>query len=272
MAGINTLSETQTVIIHITKLVAACAHSLESGDVQRLSIQMEENEEPEDICVCSNDNVDDVNAGTDNSKWHLAELLAALYKLAVNDNLKKAIYKDHKINEYLRTIIYKGNYAEKELGIWMLYQLCFDDDVARDIECDKKLCKYIEELSTETETGRAYLARKCKGILWNVISENIVVPTQESDAISPGQVIMKTQSEKSKNKHIMISYNRESRETCLKIKAELEKLDYLVWIDVEDIRGSSLESMASAVELSSMVLIGMTEKYFYMISPTALIA
>jgi hypothetical protein len=33
--------------------------------------------------------------------------------------------------------------------------------------------------------------------------------------------------------HIMISYNRESRELCLKIKKELEDLKWKVWIDVE---------------------------------------
>ena len=59
----------------------------------------------------------------------------------------------------------------------------------------------------------------------------------------------------------MISYNRDSREVCLKIKEELEKSNFKVWIDVEEIHGSSLESMAKAIENSSCVLICMSEKY-----------
>ena len=64
-----------------------------------------------------------------------------------------------------------------------------------------------------------------------------------------------------KKGHIMISYNRETRDLCLKIKQELHKMGYQVWIDVEDIHGSSLESMARAIENSACVLICMTEKY-----------
>lgn len=59
----------------------------------------------------------------------------------------------------------------------------------------------------------------------------------------------------------MISYNRGSRDLCLQIKAELEKCQFKVWIDVENISGSSLESMANAIENSFCILICMTEKY-----------
>ena len=42
--------------------------------------------------------------------------------------------------------------------------------------------------------------------------------------------------------HIMISYNKECRDLCLKIKKDLENDGHKIWIDVEDISGSSLES------------------------------
>jgi hypothetical protein len=58
-----------------------------------------------------------------------------------------------------------------------------------------------------------------------------------------------------KTDHIMISYNKESRDLCLKIKSALEKDGHKIWIDVEDIHGSSLESMALAIERSKCVLI-----------------
>ena len=64
-----------------------------------------------------------------------------------------------------------------------------------------------------------------------------------------------THEKQSQVRHIMISYNQESRDTCLKIKSELESTGYKVWIDVENISGSSLESMAGAVENSFCILI-----------------
>jgi len=48
---------------------------------------------------------------------------------------------------------------------------------------------------------------------------------------------------------------------CIKIKEKLESFGYKVWIDVNDIHGSSLEAMAQAVENSSCVLMCVTERY-----------
>ena len=52
-----------------------------------------------------------------------------------------------------------------------------------------------------------------------------------------------------------------SRELCLKIKENLEKSFYKIWIDVNEIHGSSLDSMAKAVESSEYILICITERY-----------
>jgi hypothetical protein len=70
---------------------------------------------------------------------------------------------------------------------------------------------------------------------------------------------MSTHLDKTKS-HIMISYNCGSRDLCLKIKDELKAKGYQVWIDVEQIYGSSLESMASAVENASVFLMCVSEK------------
>ncbi len=64
-----------------------------------------------------------------------------------------------------------------------------------------------------------------------------------------------------KNDHIMISYNTASRESCLKIKEQLEESGFKVWIDVNDLHGSSFDAMAKAVENSILVLVCITEKY-----------
>ena len=62
-------------------------------------------------------------------------------------------------------------------------------------------------------------------------------------------------------KHLMISYNKWSRDLCLQIKEHLEKSGHKVWIEIESIHGSSLESMAKAVEDAAAVLMCMTENY-----------
>lgn len=89
-----------------------------------------------------------------------------------------------------------------------------------------------------------------KGTLkWNISGKGRRLATDKKD------------EQENANQHIMISYNSASRSLCLKIKSHLEKSGFKVWIDVKDIHGSSLDSMARAVEDSSTVLICITEKY-----------
>ncbi|CAF0943736.1 unnamed protein product [Rotaria sordida] len=62
--------------------------------------------------------------------------------------------------------------------------------------------------------------------------------------------------------HIMISYNHSTKALCSKIARELKNLNYLVWIDQDNISGDILTSMASAVENSYVVLMAINEQYY----------
>ena len=61
--------------------------------------------------------------------------------------------------------------------------------------------------------------------------------------------------------HIMISYHWDCQKTMLKLKTELESKGLRVWMDVEKMKGVTPETMARAVEKSSIVLIAMSRKY-----------
>ena len=75
--------------------------------------------------------------------WNLYECLQALYKFAINDNLKNTIYETFKMKDSLRKIVYNGNEAEQEYAFKVLNQLCFDKNIALDISNDKDLLKLI---------------------------------------------------------------------------------------------------------------------------------
>lgn len=59
----------------------------------------------------------------------------------------------------------------------------------------------------------------------------------------------------------MISYQWDTQDTMLRIKAELEAQGFIVWLDVERMEGSILETMARAVEKSSLLLLAVSRKY-----------
>lgn len=71
----------------------------------------------------------------------------------------------------------------------------------------------------------------------------------------------KQAADEEKSRHVMISYNTASRELCIRVKQQLELLGIKIWMDVNDMHGSSLAAMANAVEKSYCVLMCVTEKY-----------
>ena len=61
--------------------------------------------------------------------------------------------------------------------------------------------------------------------------------------------------------HIMISYQWDCQKNMLWVKTELEFKGLRVWMDVGKMTQDTLETMARAVEKSSIVLIAVSRKY-----------
>ena len=70
-------------------------------------------------------------------------------------------------------------------------------------------------------------------------------------------------SEKSEvtQNHVMISYQWDNQEVLIEVKNRLQASGYRVWMDLEQMGGSTLEAMAKAVEDSSVILVCVSKKY-----------
>ena len=220
------------MISEIIAIISKCAKKIETKiKLHRIKCHLDDEnvEKVDDVCTII----------IKSTVWHLVELLNALYHMCVNDSIKYDIYFTNEMSHSLRSIIFNGSPAEIEYSLKLLYQLCFDKRIANDILADKKLFEFISNLVNETD--RATTKRQCEGILWLIED--------------------KSKQKSNTNKHVMISYNRENRDLCVAIKKHLESAGFKIWIDIDNIHGSSLEAMALAVENSSVILICMTEKY-----------
>eukprot|EP01052_Picozoa_sp_SAG31_P002380 SAG31_NODE_84_length_27014_cov_3.743006_7_plen_1064_part_00 len=62
-------------------------------------------------------------------------------------------------------------------------------------------------------------------------------------------------------KHVFLSYCWDQQQVIKRIHAVLVKRGYECWIDVEQMKGSTVESMALAVENAEVVLIGVSRQY-----------
>ena len=61
--------------------------------------------------------------------------------------------------------------------------------------------------------------------------------------------------------HVMASYNWDHQDVILRVVVWLQDHGYLVWVDTEQMKGSTVDTMALAVEGSEVVLIGMSRQY-----------
>ena len=61
--------------------------------------------------------------------------------------------------------------------------------------------------------------------------------------------------------HVMISYQWDVQGVVIQVRDKLRTLGFKVWLDIDKMGGSTLESMAAAVENAAVVLICVTQKY-----------
>lgn len=218
-----------------------------------IKIQFFENDEAEEVLYYK----ETISSSDDSQErfyqWNLIELLEALYRMSVNDSIKLSIYHTYSMREILRKLIFNGNEIEREFSLRLLYQLCFDDEIAQDVAKQSDLVEFMTS-QANANLRRKRISKNCVGILWilqkfgqeNQLRDLNITDENKREDIHSSSTMTELPEKK---KHIMISYNRESRELCLDIKNHLQEMGYSVWIDVEDIRGSSLESMADAIEV-----------------------
>jgi hypothetical protein len=61
--------------------------------------------------------------------------------------------------------------------------------------------------------------------------------------------------------HVMLSYNWDNQKTIIKLADLLKKDGFTVWLDVEQMVGSTLEAMADAIDGAGVVVVGLSPQY-----------
>ena len=192
-----------------------------------------------------------VEADGSHVQFSITGILLGLYQLSVNNTTKYDLYVKYNLKEYLKTIIQKGTVIEQKYSIQVLAQLCFDYQVLDIVSNDKEIAELVENMTKPENCEMNTMRKLCEQITWQI--------KMKGKKLEEGRV--KPIKDNNEQKQVMISYNSASRDLCLKIKEELEKNNYKVWIDINEIHGSSLEAMARAVESSDYILMCITEKY-----------
>jgi len=190
----------------------------------------------------------------------LKEVLLGVVNLSVNDGNKVILHDIGIIQTLLEIIqvdptkphperVLQGLDEAKALAAKILWNLSFAVVCLNDIKI------HLDILKSYANSENKILRANIIGILFEIAQHNTPAPTSNLQAEK------KKHEEVGSERHIMISYQWGSQEIVKKIAFALQDAGYKIWLDIEEMQGSTLEAMADAVERSYLVLVCMTRKY-----------
>ena len=107
----------------------------------------------------------------------------------------------------------------------------------------KQYHSFLNYIKTDVVNWNEQVRIAAKGILWKLENEN------------------NNNIHSSEKYDLMISYSHSNKDLCHQIHQNLIQLKYRVWIDLENMFGSTFQSMAQGIEASEMILICMSNSY-----------
>ena len=178
------------------------------------------------------------------SYWHekvpVVSKLNELRRLSSCLKYQKMIFAE--CQESIKTIIYNGNNIEKLISLKLMSQLCFSKSNSNELIKDEQFIQFLYLLNDKQ--SNLELKRIIDNIFWLVGKFQYEKENRNSNSI-------------------MISYSYSKRESVIKLKNDLNKLGYTVWINIHELNGSNLNETLKSIENSACVLICVCEKYLF---------
>ncbi|XP_043933463.1 uncharacterized protein LOC122806805 [Protopterus annectens] len=173
------------------------------------------------------------------------EIAEGLALIATCEKNKTEIYEAEAVPELMQ-MMESGSNSDKICALKVIWQLAFDESIRSELIEDENLMALIEKLS---KSKNQEIANTAQGARW-VIEKR-----------AEQKVNNKPETESKTAGHVMISYNWDNQKTMINVKNKLQSAGFKIWMDVEDMAGSTLQAMAEAVEQATVVVIGISAKY-----------
>ena len=170
------------------------------------------------------------------------ELAEGLSHLAINDTNKKILGNKGAVRVLMSVLKTSRDDEEKASAARALWMLAFDDNNKEFIRQETGALDTLRELQHNKDPE---VQRAAAGALWEL----------------EGKTARDSKKSEATGNHVMISYQWDSQEVLIEVKNRLQANGYRVWMDLEQMGGSTLEAMAKAVENSSVVLVCVSQRY-----------
>ena len=170
------------------------------------------------------------------------ELAEGLSHLAINDANKKILGQNGVIPVLISVIKTSNEDEEKASATRALWMLAFHDNNKEKIRQEEGAMDILHQLQ---QSENPEVQKAAAGALWEI----------------EGKTARHLERIESTGNHVMISYQWDSQEVLVEVKNRLQASGYRVWMDLEQMKGSTLDAMAEAVENASVVLVCVSRRY-----------
>eukprot|EP00047_Mylnosiga_fluctuans_P017959 m.65811 g.65811 ORF g.65811 m.65811 type:complete len:615 (-) comp7355_c0_seq3:110-1954(-) len=174
------------------------------------------------------------------------ELLAALRNLARNDLNKPKLATKETLQLLLRSIGSK-NLGEVELASATLLELSFNEAARSHLRSPSLYARQI--LSNLQRKFHGGVGRTIDQLRW-ALSQGRPLPSRHAHMHGEATA-----------GHVMISYSWANKSTVVRLARQLQHAGLPVWIDVDQMTGSTVEAMAEAIENAAVVVIAVSHDY-----------
>ena len=170
------------------------------------------------------------------------ELAEGVSYLAINDTNMNILGQNGVIPVLISVIKTSNEDEEKVSATRALWMLAFDNNNKEKVRQEEGAMDILHQLQ---QSKNSEVQKAAAGALWEL----------------EGKTARHSERMESTGNHVMISYQWDSQEVLVEVKNRLQASGYRVWMDLEEMGGSTLETMAKAVENSSVVLVCVSERY-----------
>ena len=170
------------------------------------------------------------------------ELAEGLSHLAINDANKNILGQNGVIPVLISVIKTSNEDEEKASATRALWMLAFDDNNKEKVRQEEGAMDILHQLQ---QSENSEVQKAAAGALWEL----------------EGKTARHSERMESTGNHVMISYQWDSQEVLVEVKNRLQASGYRVWMDLEQMKGSTLDAMAEAVENASVVLVCVSRRY-----------
>ncbi|CAF1441837.1 unnamed protein product, partial [Rotaria sordida] len=183
----------------------------------------------------------------------LRNLLHCLKSLVQHDQIKEELTKQG-ILPYLLQCATETKFdpiKEQQPTLEILLALTFHDQAAILLKKNSQFISHLHTLiNSSSEQG---LRRAAEGLIWKL--------EKEETATDKLVTMSMTKDVRNYKYDIMLSYSHRDRDLCHRICDRLVKDNFRVWLDRDQMHGSTMVAMADAIENAEFVFVCMSDAY-----------